>query len=203
MKKHITYILITLLICTSCYDKCDFSLPKEYRNLMPNYSQGDTLYFISTKNDSLDTLVISKIDSIQTCGQGFMIWKSASWSYEIKHLPSNRWIYATEGFGKNQKNIDQNLITICKNFDENSNPSYSILFDFREFSGTVDSIPVYVKDSTYLYIDVNSFLKIPIEDWLSKKYEEPFIKEIHWAKEVGFVGYEYSNGEHYKLIKSL
>jgi hypothetical protein len=190
------------MIIASCREECDFSVPNKYRSFLHNYKVGDTIYFMSN-HDDLDTMYIAKYDTIESCGQGFMAFKRKDFSYEIKHLPNNKWTGGTEMYqnGKS-KELDLVLVSLSKNFDPNQKSEFSIYIHYREFGGKIENIDSLTKDEQLKSIGIKEYWTINKSNYdKTKTLPDTVIKKVFWTEKFGLTGYVYGNGDKYLIIK--
>jgi len=199
--KYTLYILI-FIIFASCREECDFSVPKKYRSFLHNYKVGDTIYFMSNQGD-MDTMLIAKCDTIESCGQGFMGFKRKDFSYEIKHLPNNKWTGGTEmNQNGKSKELDLNLVSLSKNFDPKEKFEFSIYIHYREFGGEIENIDSLIKDDLLKSIGISEYWMINKSNYdKSTVLPDTVIKKVFWTKNFGLTGYEYGTGEKYLIMK--
>lgn len=193
-----TLCVILILALSGCTE-CDFSIPDNYKSFLHEYNVGDTIYFESNFGD-LDTIVIVKYDTMEICGRGFMSGPRKLYTYEIQHLPKNKWTGASEGYQDGtSKVLDQDLVILEKTF----NPiEYFTYINYRDFGGEIVDINQKNSDSTFHNVGVYEYWKIDKANY--NKHKEIPDTDIHfvfWSAEYGLTGYQYGNGEMYKIKK--
>ena len=188
-----------MLSLTGCVN-CDFSVPKAYRLFLHNYSVGDTIYFESNLGD-IDTMLIVKYDTTEICGQGLMTFPKKHFHYEIKHLPINNWIFGTGGHQDGRTEVYyQELVSLGKSFDPKDSIVYSASVNYREFGGKLENIDDLIIDSTFKDLGVKEYWKIEKSNYHQQGVTpDSVIHRVYWSVKYGLTGYEYGNGEMYKI----
>ncbi len=207
------YLVILLsIIFTSCccnYEDKDFEFTPTHLKLIQPYSAGDTIYF-SNQLGALDTITISKIDTLQDCGC-LMVGNRRYVSVEIKHLPTNLWTGGKEMPSQEQpgRTLDQDLISIEKTLygkEGNSNgdkENYFIAISYRNAFGELKNLADKKTDSLFKSYDINEYWIIHNEtaDWQENKSDSHGIITLYWTERYGLTGYELRNGEKYTIKK--
>jgi hypothetical protein len=195
-------LCIALILTLSGCTECDFSIPKNYKSFLFKYNVGDTIFFESNLGD-LDTIVVVNYDTMEICGQGFMAGPRKHYKYEIHHLPKNKWIGGTEHIrGKKMTLLNQDLVILEKSFDPNDPNEFFTYVNYREFGGELFDINQTITDLTFKDIGVSEYWKIKkSNNYNQKEIPDSIIHYVFWSVKYGLTGYEYGNGEMYKIKK--
>lgn len=193
------FVLLTLVGC----NECDFTIPNNYRDFLHNYKVGDTIYFESNFG-GIDTMLIVKYDTLEECGQGFMSsGPKKHLNYQIEHLPENIWTGGTEFSGNHDNELNQKLVVLVKTFNSKHIKGFFTSINYREFGGEVVNINKMTNDDRFSDLGVSKYWKVKKSNYNKQKaLPETVIHNVYWSTKYGLTGYEYGNGEIYK-IKNL
>jgi hypothetical protein len=198
MMKYILFLLVVLTF-TRCKE-CDFSIPNIYGTFLHKYNVGDTIYFESNLGN-IDTMLIAKYDTLEECGQGFMTGPRKHLIYEIKHLPQNSWTRGREYHQNGSMTIlNQDLVVVEKSFDPYDSIGFFTYINYREFGGEIFDINQLETDSLFLNIGVAKYWKVMKSNYNHQNdLTDSIIHNVYWSAKFGLTGYEYGNGEMFKI----
>jgi hypothetical protein len=190
---------IPLFISSCCMiNSSEFEFSKEHLSLIENLTLGDTVFFRNEYND-YDTIKISNIDIRQECG-GIMGYPHKTYICNIKHLPKNIYYDGTVRQPDGTERIlDQNLITISKFPSHMPDKQYSVIINFRDFSGEIISIDKIKTDSLFHDFGVQKYWEITsVGDTIIS--DSSRISKVYWSQKFGLTGYHLYNGAFYKRV---
>ena len=196
------YLIIFLsLSLTSCfwdaYPNDKYSFDKDLRALVKNYKVGDTLTFKNLTN-SIETFIITKIDSANNNKKGFFINARNSKSLTVfyKQFPVDKWQRHWTEMGTNnsdKKELSEygTLISIEK-FPDNGTSDY--YFNFKEFRCSNSELPKLNTDT--LILDKYSFTNYYKIDNCNIKSDIPnAIQSCYSTVDKGLVAFKTNSGE--------
>lgn len=197
IKTHKILLIYLLGFLASCsYEKQDIFFTDFQISLTEPYKKGDTIYFLSNKND-LDTIVVNSIklyknDCASLLGPRILLKKIG-----IKHLPLNHWNSGTESInGEKSHEIPQSIISLDRRGDNTS-----IFIEYRNFSSKIMNENIgELKLDTIIYNGTKITCYYEIEHGWKKAEKETDILNIIWTIDKGLTAYKLKNGTEYVII---
>ncbi len=193
LKKH-PLTRITIIIISLFLSSCMFHF-KEKDLLTYNIYNVNKILIFKNKIGDLDTFIISSKTIINKGWDENTGWYNPPIAnVTFKDLPYNKYGLTVIRWATADTIIqDQSLITIYK---DQPNAEVEEIIGFKGFIGTIDCRNQKINELDSLNLDV--IFKVPSFD-LTTVRDSTEITNIYWSDKFGIVGYDYKNGDHWKL----